>query len=119
MISQNQTLSVHYFLAELRSDFKGEIDVSDAARHVYATDNSIYQRKPTAVVYPKDIDDLKTLMRLMGQVEYRGVVLTARGGGTGTNGQSLTDGIVIDISRHMNRILNIDPIKKQHACKQV
>ena len=112
MISQNQTLSVHYFLAELRSDFKGEIDVSDAARHVYATDNSIYQRKPTAVVYPKDIDDLKTLMQLMAQVQYRDVILTARGGGTGTNGQSLTDGIVIDISRHMNRILNIDPIKK-------
>jgi hypothetical protein len=36
-------------------------------------------------------------------------VLTARGGGTGTNGQSLTDGIVVDLSRHMNRILEIDP----------
>lgn len=112
MISQNQTLSMHYFLTELRSDFKGEIDVSDAARHVYATDNSIYQRKPIAVVYPKDVDDLKKLMQLMSQVQYRDVILTARGGGTGTNGQSLTDGIVVDISRYMNRILNIDPIRK-------
>ncbi|MGP2475201.1 FAD-binding and (Fe-S)-binding domain-containing protein (plasmid) [Acinetobacter baumannii] len=112
MSSQHQTLSVQNFLTELRSDFKGEIDISDAARHVYATDNSIYQRKPIAVMYPKDIDDLQTLMQLMDQVEYRGVVLTARGGGTGTNGQSLTDGIVVDISRHMNQILTIDPIKK-------
>lgn len=112
MISQNQTLSVQYFLTELRSDFKGEIDGSDAARQVYSTDNSIYQRRPMAIVYPKDIDDLKLLMQLISEAQYRQIVLTARGGGTGTNGQSLTDGIVVDVSRHMNKILSIDPIKK-------
>ena len=112
MISQHQTLSVQYFLTELRSDFKGEIDGSDAVRQVYATDNSIYQRKPSAVVYPKDLDDLSLLMRLVSNAQYSNVVLTARGGGTGTNGQSLTDGIVVDLSRHMNKILDIDPVKK-------
>lgn len=112
MISQNQALSIQYFLTQLKADFKGEIDASDAARQVYSTDNSIYQRKPVAVVYPKHIDDLKLLMRLMGEAQYRDIVLTARGGGTGTNGQSLTDGIVVDLSRHMNKILHIDPVKK-------
>ena len=112
MISQNQALSMQYFLTQLKADFHGEIDSSDAARQVYSTDNSIYQRKPAAVIYPQSIDDLKRLMQLMGQEQYRHIVLTARGGGTGTNGQSLTDGIVVDLSRHMNKILHIDPVKK-------
>ncbi|TWG88669.1 FAD/FMN-containing dehydrogenase [Cupriavidus gilardii J11] len=71
------------------SGFTGEISSRHADRTVLATDNSIYQR-------------------LADEPAHRGIVLTARGGGTGTNGQSLTDGIVVDMSRHMNRILSID-----------
>ncbi|MFQ3790432.1 FAD-linked oxidase C-terminal domain-containing protein, partial [Halomonas sp. A29] len=48
------------------------------------------------------------IARLAGEAAHRQVVLTPRGGGTGTNGQSLTDGLVVDVSRHMNRILEID-----------
>lgn len=112
MKSQNQSLTIQYFLTQLRSDFKGDIDFSEAGRHVYSTDNSIYQLKPQAVVYPKNTQDIQLLMRLIQQEDFHEIVLTARGGGTGTNGQSLTNGIVVDLSRHMNRILTIDPIKQ-------
>ncbi|MGM1052162.1 MAG: FAD-binding and (Fe-S)-binding domain-containing protein [Pseudomonadota bacterium] len=97
------------FLEALReAGFEGEIAPDYAARTVQATDNSIYQRLPQAVLYPQHAEDLERLARLAGKPEHRRVVLTPRGGGTGTNGQSLTDGLVVDVSRHMNAILEID-----------
>jgi len=90
------------------SGFQGEVGDSYAERTVLSTDNSIYQRLPQAAVYPRDATDVVCLARLAAEPAYRRIVLTPRGGGTGTNGQSLTDGIVVDLSRHMNRILDID-----------
>lgn len=101
------------FLDALRgAGFSGEIETDHDTRLVHATDNSIYQRYPQAVVFPKDQADLVCLARLAGQAEWRDVVVAPRGGGTGTNGQSLTDGIVVDLSRHMNRILEINVEEK-------
>jgi FAD/FMN-containing dehydrogenase/Fe-S oxidoreductase len=98
------------FLAALKTNgFKGEVGTDYASRTVLATDNSIYQRLPQAVIFPLDQDDVACVARLMSALTHRGIKLTARGGGTGTNGQSLTDGIVVDLSRHMNKILEIDP----------
>ncbi|MDI5921693.1 FAD-binding and (Fe-S)-binding domain-containing protein [Halomonas sp. LR5S13] len=97
------------FLDALRdAGFEGEIAPDYAARTVLATDNSIYQRLPQAVLYPRHGADLERIARLAGRDEHRRVALTPRGGGTGTNGQSLTDGLVVDVSRHMNAILEID-----------
>ncbi|MEQ6889915.1 FAD-binding and (Fe-S)-binding domain-containing protein [Halomonas sp. CS7] len=97
------------FLEALKADgFEGEITPDYAARTVLATDNSIYQRLPQAVLSPKHSEDLERIARLAGREAHREVVLTPRGGGTGTNGQSLTDGLVVDVSRHMNAILDID-----------
>ncbi|MCK2046633.1 FAD-binding and (Fe-S)-binding domain-containing protein [Chromohalobacter moromii] len=88
--------------------FRGDIAPDYANRTVLATDNSIYQRLPQAVLYPRDAEDLARLARLAAREEFQAIVLTPRGGGTGTNGQSLTDGLVVDVSRYMNRILEID-----------
>ena len=97
------------FLEALRAHgFEGEITSDYANRIVLATDNSIYQRLPKAAVYPKHAEDLERLARLAAQASHRSIVVTPRGGGTGTNGQSLTDGIVVDVSRHMNWVLEID-----------
>ncbi|RUR29845.1 D-2-hydroxyglutarate dehydrogenase YdiJ [Vreelandella nanhaiensis] len=97
------------FLEALKArGFEGEIAPDYAQRTVLATDNSLYQRLPQAAVFPRHAEDLKRLAKLAAETLYRDVVLTPRGGGTGTNGQSLTDGIVVDVSRHMNRILDID-----------
>tara|TARA_R110002012_G_scaffold53185_4_gene136826 strand:+ start:858 stop:3971 length:3114 start_codon:yes stop_codon:yes gene_type:complete len=97
------------FLNALKTrGFEGEIAPDYAHRTVLATDNSIYQRLPQAAVYPKHAEDVERLAKLAAQTTHRGIVLTPRGGGTGTNGQSLTDGIVVDVSRHMNKIVEID-----------
>ncbi|NYS44666.1 FAD-binding oxidoreductase [Halomonas zhaodongensis] len=97
------------FLEALRArGFEGEIAPDYANRTVLATDNSIYQRLPQAAVFPKHAEDLERLAKLAAELPHRDIVLTPRGGGTGTNGQSLTDGIVVDVSRHMNQILEID-----------
>ncbi|GAA5445693.1 uncharacterized protein HI_1163 [Microbulbifer sp. NBRC 101763] len=97
------------FLQELTdAGFRGDTTPSYASRTVLATDNSIYQVLPQAVVYPRDSRDLQLLASLADQKEFHSIVLSPRGGGTGTNGQSLTDGLVVDISRHMNQILEIN-----------
>jgi len=97
------------FLDALRaSGFRGQISADYATRTVLATDNSIYQRLPQAAVFPLDADDVARVATLMAEPRFRQIKLTPRGGGTGTNGQSLTDGIVVDLSRHMNTILEIN-----------
>ena len=88
------------------SGFEGEIAFDEATRAVLSTDNSIYQITPQAVVFPKHHDDVVQLTRTAN--EYPGVTLFPRGGGTGTNAQSLGDGVIVDTSRHMNQILEIN-----------
>ena len=88
--------------------FCGEIRTQTADRLIAGTDNSIYQTHPQAVVFPRHRADLELLTETLGQPEFRAVKLTPRGGGTGTNGQSLTDGVVLDLSRHLNQILEIN-----------
>lgn len=88
--------------------FQGEIARNYGDRTVLATDNSIYQRLPQAALFPLDAQDVEILARLVSNAEHSTVVLTPRGGGTGTNGQSLTDGVVVDLSRHLNNILEIN-----------
>ena len=97
-----------YIDALKAAGFEGELAPDYANRTVLATDNSIYQVLPQAVIFPRNAADLQRATRLASQEEWRDIVLSPRGGGTGTNGQSLTDGIVVDLSRHMNRILEIN-----------
>lgn len=102
------------FLDALRSaGFRGELCPDYAHRTVLATDNSIYQLLPQGVLYPRDLEDLVRVARLAAEERFWDIALAARGGGTGTNGQSLTDGLVVDVSRHMNRILEIDPANRR------
>ncbi|TQV84706.1 FAD-binding oxidoreductase [Exilibacterium tricleocarpae] len=88
--------------------FEGDLNPDYANRTVLATDNSIYQVLPQGVVYPRHHADLQRLAELSNSKPFADIVLSPRGGGTGTNGQSLTDGLVVDLSRHMNQILEIN-----------
>ena len=97
------------FLRRLRqAEFRGEISDSDADRTVFATDNSVYRLTPKAVLFPRDTADVACCLKLLAEPGFRSVQLTPRGGGTGTNGQSLTDGLALDLSRHMKGILEIN-----------
>ncbi|MGO2346695.1 MAG: FAD-binding oxidoreductase, partial [Providencia sp.] len=98
------------FLHQLQEQgFTGDSGTSYAERLSMATDNSIYQLLPQAVVFPRSSADVQIITRVAGQDKFRELSFTPRGGGTGTNGQSLTEGIVVDMSRYMNRILEINP----------
>ena len=88
--------------------FDGGIATDLATRIVHASDNSIYEETPQAVVRPRHAGDVVLLLRLMAEPRFRAIRLAPRGGGTGTDGSSLTNGIVLDLARSMNRILEID-----------
>jgi FAD/FMN-containing dehydrogenase/Fe-S oxidoreductase len=97
------------FVAALRrGSFTGDIGTDHATRLSAATDNSIYQVLPAAVIFPRSTADVALALRLIDEPRFHDVALTARGGGTGTNGQALTSGIVVDLSRHMAKIVALD-----------
>jgi FAD/FMN-containing dehydrogenase/Fe-S oxidoreductase len=97
------------FLQSLKEQgFTGDTATSYADRLSLSTDNSIYQLLPDAALFPRSTADVALIARLAGEERFASLVFTPRGGGTGTNGQSLNQGIVVDMSRYMNRILEID-----------
>lgn len=103
-----QALYLHFINALRERGFSGDLNPDYANRTVLATDNSIYQVLPQGVLYPRDTADLIAIARLSQEPKFHSVVLSPRGGGTGTNGQSLTDGLVVDTSKYMNQILEIN-----------
>ncbi len=108
-IDDTQSLYLDFIETLKQKGFKGDLNPDYANRTVLATDNSIYQVLPQGVLYPKNTDDLMMIAAMANEPRFKNVVLSARGGGTGTNGQSLTDGLIVDVSKHMNRILEINP----------
>lgn len=92
----------------------GRIDLRDdlLTRTVYGTDNSIYQRAPRAVLQPESVSEIVDFLRANYHAHERSSIV-GRGGGTGTNGQSLTDGVVIDVKKHLCRVTDYDPARLQ------
>lgn len=88
--------------------FRGAIARDHASLAAAATDNSIYSIRPSLLAAPKDRDDVVILLRVMARPPYQQVPITARGGGTGTNGQSLNQGVIVDFQRFMNRLIAIN-----------
>lgn len=88
--------------------FTGDTATSYADRLSMATDNSIYQLLPDAILFPRSTADVALIARLASEARFTSLVFTPRGGGTGTNGQAINSGIIVDMSRHMNRILEIN-----------
>ncbi|MBU2428650.1 MAG: FAD-binding oxidoreductase, partial [Gammaproteobacteria bacterium] len=94
--------------ALLAAGFSGDIETSYAARLAVATDNSVYQALPQAVLLPKNLTDLQTIAHLGQTPAFSALKFSPRGGGTGTNGQALTEHVVVDVSRHMRHILEFN-----------
>lgn len=88
--------------------FSGDIASSYADRLSLATDNSVYQQLPQAVLFPKTVADVVRLTKLGQWEKYRSLTFTPRGGGTGTNGQAINNNIIVDLSRHMTDILELN-----------
>lgn len=90
----------------LRAAVRGAVDDSTRRRAEYSTDASNYRVVPEAVVFPRDTDDVVAALAVARDA---GVPITARGGGTSVAGNAVGPGIVLDLSRHLNRIGVIDP----------
>ena len=102
-------LVLNFLQALEQQGFTGDTATNYADRLTMATDNSIYQLLPDAVVFPRSTADVALIARLATQERFASLVFTPRGGGTGTNGQALNQGIIVDMSRYMNRIIEINP----------
>jgi FAD/FMN-containing dehydrogenase/Fe-S oxidoreductase len=76
------------------------------SRALYATDASVYQIVPLVVAFPATPADVQVIIRICGQFR---VPITARGGGTSQAGQSIGPGVIVDFSKHCDRILEINP----------
>lgn len=104
---------VYAFGEQLKQhNFNGDIEHNHAERLVASVDNSIYQFIPSSILYPKNIDDLLLITKLANLEQFKSLTFTPKGGGTGTNGQSLNFNLIVDMSRHMCDILEINPQEK-------
>ncbi len=93
------------FVSELRQAVQGEVFTGQVVRGIYATDASHYQQMPRCVLVPQDEADVITAVKLCAK--HR-VPITPRGGGTALSGQSFGPGLVIDLSKNINRVLEIN-----------
>ncbi|MFJ3218850.1 FAD-binding and (Fe-S)-binding domain-containing protein [Kitasatospora sp. NPDC086801] len=90
----------------LRRDLDGEVRFDDYTRHLYSRDASMYAITPVGVVLPRHADDVQAAVAAAAE---HGVPLVPRGAGTSLAGQTVGPGLVLDLSRHLNRIVELDP----------
>src|SRR5260370_38440908 len=89
----------------LRSDISGDVLFDPFNRGRYATDASFYQIMPAGVVVPRTMDEARRTLQIARDA---GRTVTPRGGGTSQCGQTVNDGIVVDFSKHLTRVLSLD-----------
>lgn len=89
----------------LRAEMTGDVLFDGFSRGRYATDASFYQIMPKGVVVPRTMDEA---LRALAIARDEGRKVTPRGGGTSQCGQTVNDGLVVDLSKHLNRILSLD-----------
>ncbi|MCM3555652.1 FAD-binding protein [Janibacter melonis] len=92
--------------AELRRAGIADVRTDPLSIGMYAADASIYRVPPRAVVLPRDTDEVAAALAV---ARSTGVPLTARGAGTSCAGNAIGPGIVVDTSRHLGRVLEVDP----------
>ncbi|MEV6068197.1 FAD-binding and (Fe-S)-binding domain-containing protein [Nocardia sp. NPDC052001] len=92
-------------MRELRGRVDGEVEWSERRRAEYSSDASNYRVLPAAVVFPHGDSDVRAVLEF---ARAEGLGVTARGGGTSVAGNAIGAGIVLDFSRHMNAILELN-----------
>ncbi len=92
--------------ADLAQAVAGEVRFDAGARAAYCADASNYRQVPIGVVLPRSVEDIVAATAVC---RAHGVPILARGGGTGQNGQSVNVAVVIDCSKYLNRVLEVDP----------
>ncbi|MFC0111034.1 FAD-binding and (Fe-S)-binding domain-containing protein [Kibdelosporangium aridum] len=93
----------------LRSRVTGEVAFDDYTRHLFSRDASMYSIMPLGVVFPRNENDTAEVVRTAAEF---GVPVVPRGAGTSLASQTVGPGLVLDFSRHMNKIIEIDPVAR-------
>lgn len=94
------------FASELRKQIAGEVRLDPASRKLYSTDASIYQIEPLGVAVPRHEDDLTATVSLAAKYN---IPILPRGSGTSLAGQTIGPAVIIDCSRYLNQVLEINP----------
>ena len=106
-----QSLSVDAaaLASELRDAIKGEVRFDDGSRALYSTDASNYRQVPIGVVMPRDAADVMATVAL---ARKHGAPILGRGAGTSLAGQCCNVAVVVDMSKYMHRIVELEPLQK-------
>ncbi|NBC07446.1 MAG: FAD-binding protein, partial [Bacteroidetes bacterium] len=92
-------------LHQLEQRLEGELHYDRLMRHLYATDASVYRELPLAVALPKHATDVQHIVQFANE---HGLPLIPRAAGTSLAGQCVGEGIVVDVSKYMNQILEVN-----------
>jgi FAD/FMN-containing dehydrogenase/Fe-S oxidoreductase len=109
LTARSETVDAAALEAALRRHLRGDVRFDAGSRALYATDGSNYRQVPTGVVVPRDTEDVLATVALCR--EHRAPLL-ARGGGTSLAGQCCNVAVILDFSKYMARILEIDPERR-------
>lgn len=103
---EHEPTTANDLVHELRRSGVSDVDDSALSRSLYSSDASLYRVPPRAVVVPRHVDEVIATMEVCRKLE---VPVTMRGAGTSIAGNAIGPGVVVDVSRHLNRVLDIDP----------
>ncbi len=94
---------------KLTKIIKSEVKRDEATLTKYSRDASIFQIKPKVVVFPKDVDDIKALVKFVSdnKKEYPDLSLTVRSGGTDMSGGALSESIIVDVNKYINKLKEV------------
>jgi FAD/FMN-containing dehydrogenase/Fe-S oxidoreductase len=104
-----QTIDTRALAAELARTFRGEVRFDHGSRALYSMDASNYRQAPLGVVLPRDKDDV---IQAIAICRLHGAPVLPRGGGTSLAGQCCNVAVVLDMSKYMNQVIEIDPLRK-------
>ena len=99
-------LDARALAGDLAPALRGEVRFSAGSRALYATDGSVYRQVPIGVVVPKTVEDVVAAVEIC---RGHDAPIVARGCGTGLAGQTVNEAVLIDFSKYLNRIVELDP----------
>ena len=102
---QNKDLALTDFLRALKRESQGEVRTDEYSRVLYSTDASIYSVMPHGVFFPASRDDVHAAVTLAAKF---GIPILPRTGGSSLAGQAVSEAVVMDFTRHLNRILEVN-----------
>jgi FAD/FMN-containing dehydrogenase len=106
---------LHEFLSELQKNVSGDLRHDELTRVLFSTDASLYQLMPHGVLWPRSADDIQAAVELAA--EYQVPVL-ARAAGTSLAGQAVNEALIIDVSRHLDKLIEIIRTNGGRGCNR-